>query len=107
MVIDHLDDEVQVVRPDVSLTTPRQATGSPAAVAVAEPLPVRLRVPLDILTRLVSMYIRQRPNEMLVAVLELLSPVNKRRGAGAHRVPRKAPRLFARPTTPDRDRSPA
>ena len=82
VVIDHLDDEVQVVRPDVSLTPPRQATGSPAAVAMAEPLPVLLRVPLDIPTRLVSMYIRQRPNETLVAVLELVSPVNKRRGEG-------------------------
>ena len=51
-------------------------------MAVAEPLPVRLRVPLDIPTRLVSMYIRQRENETLVAVIELLSPVNKRRGTG-------------------------
>ena len=41
--------------------------------AVAEPRPIRLRVPLDIPTRLVSVYIRQRENGTLVAVIELLS----------------------------------
>jgi hypothetical protein len=81
VVIDRLDDESQIVRPDVSLTTPQEPTGARSA-AVAEPLPVRLRVPLDVPTRLVTVYIRQRPNETLVAVIELLSPVNKRRGAG-------------------------
>jgi hypothetical protein len=82
VVIDHVDDEAQVVRPDVSLTSLQEATGPPSAVAVAEPRPVRLRVPLDIPIRLVSVYIRQRENETLVAVIELLSPVNKRRGTG-------------------------
>jgi Protein of unknown function (DUF4058) len=82
VVIDHLDDDVQIVRPDVSLTTPQEETGSPSVVAVAEPRPIRLRVPLDIPTRLVSVYIRQRQTETLVAVIELLSPVNKRRGEG-------------------------
>jgi Protein of unknown function (DUF4058) len=83
VVIDRVDDDIlQVVRPDVSLTTPQGPAGPLSAVAVAEPLPVRLRVPLDIPTRLVSMYIRQRENETLVAVIELLSPVNKRRGTG-------------------------
>lgn len=40
------------------------------------------RVPIDTPTRLVSIHIRQRENEMLVAVIELLSLVNKRRGQG-------------------------
>jgi hypothetical protein len=39
-------------------------------------------VPLDVPTRLVSVYIRQRQTARLVAVIELLSPVNKRRGKG-------------------------
>ncbi len=39
MVIDHLDDETQIVRPDVSLTTPQEPTGARSATAVAEPLP--------------------------------------------------------------------
>ena len=81
VVIDRLDDEdPQVFVPDVSLTTASIHTASPTATAVAEPVPIRTRVPMDIPTRLVSVYIRQRQNETLVAVLELLSPVNKRRG---------------------------
>lgn len=81
VVIDRLDDEdPQVFIPDVSLTTASVQEASPTATAVAEPLPIRARVPMDIPTRLVSVYIRQRQNETLVAVIELLSPVNKRRG---------------------------
>ena len=82
VVIDRLDEELQVFLPDVSLTTASIEAASPAAAAVAEPGPVRTRVPMDIPTRLVSVYIRQRQNETLVAVIELLSPVNKRRGQG-------------------------
>lgn len=82
VVIDRIDDEPQVVLPDVSITTPEVPTDVPAAVAVAAPAPVRVRVPLDVPTRLVSIHIRQREPERLVAVIELLSPVNKRRGKG-------------------------
>jgi hypothetical protein len=80
LVIDHLDDEPQVVLADVSVTTSDVAAGS--ASAVAAPAPVRVRVPLDVPTRLVSIHIRQRESARLVAVIELLSPVNKRRGKG-------------------------
>ena len=107
VVIDRMDDESQIVRPDVSLTTPQEPTGVRSTAAVAEPLPVRLRVPLDVPTRLVTVYIRQRPNETLVAVIELLSPVNKRRGTGRTAYLDKR-RAFLRATRPpDRDRSPA
>jgi hypothetical protein len=82
VVIERLDDEPQVVLPDVSVTTPDVPAIAPAAVAVAAPAPVRVRVPLDVPTRLVSIHIRQRETARLVAVLELLSPVNKRRGKG-------------------------
>jgi hypothetical protein len=82
VVIDRIDDEPQVVLPDVSVTMPDMPAGAPSAVAVAAPAPVRIRVPLDIPTRLVSVYIRQREDARLVAVIELLSPVNKRRGRG-------------------------
>jgi hypothetical protein len=82
VVIDRIDDDAQVVLPDVSVTTPDLPAGAPSTVAVAEPAPVRVRVPMDVPTRLVSVYIRQRENERLVAVIELLSPVNKRRGKG-------------------------
>ena len=82
VVIDRMDDDPQVVLPDVSVTTPDVPTGASSAVAVAAPAPVRVRVPLDVPTRLVSVHIRQRETERLVAVIELLSPVNKRRGKG-------------------------
>jgi hypothetical protein len=82
LVIDRLDDDPQVVLPDVGVTSPDVSAGAPSAVAVAAPAPVRVRVPLDNPTRLVSVYIRQRETARLVAVIELLSPVNKRRGKG-------------------------
>jgi Protein of unknown function (DUF4058) len=82
VVIDHLDDDPQVVLPDISVTSPDVAFGAPTAAAVAAPAPVQVRVPMDGPTRLVSVYIRQRETARLVAVIELLSPVNKRRGKG-------------------------
>jgi hypothetical protein len=82
IVIDHADDDPQVVLPDVSVTRSDVAVGVPSAVAVTPPAPVEVRVPMDIPTRLVSVYIRQRETARLVAVIELLSPVNKRRGKG-------------------------
>jgi hypothetical protein len=82
VVIDRLDDDPQGVLPDVSITSPEVSVEAPAAVAVAAPAPVQVRVPMDVPTRLVSVYIRQRETARLVAVIELLSPVNKRRGKG-------------------------
>ena len=82
VVIDRLDDDPQAVLPDVSITSPEVSVEAPSAVAVAAPAPVQVRVPMDIPTRLVSVYIRQRETAHLVAVIELLSPVNKRRGKG-------------------------
>ena len=82
VVIDRVDDNLQVVLPDVSISQPEVSAGASSAVAVAAPAPVQIRVPLDVPTRLVSIYIRQRESARLVAVIELLSPVNKRRGKG-------------------------
>ena len=82
VVIDRLDDDPQTVLPDVSITSPEVSVEAPSAVAVAAPAPVQVRVPMDVPTRLVSVYIRQRETARLVAVIELLSPVNKRRGEG-------------------------
>jgi hypothetical protein len=97
VVIDRLDDELQVMLPDVSVTTPDMPTGGPSSVAVAAPAPVRIRVPLDAPTRLVSIHIRQRETERLVAVIELLSPVNKRRGKGREEYLEKRRTLLASP----------
>jgi hypothetical protein len=82
VVIGRFDDDLQVVLPDVSVTNPDVSAEGSSAVAVAAPAPVQVRVPLDVPTRLVSVYIRQRETARLVAVIELLSPVNKRRGKG-------------------------
>jgi len=97
VVIDHLDDDPQVVLPDVSLTSPEVFVEAPSAVAVAAPAPVEVRVPLDIPTRLVSVYIRQRETARLVAVIELLSPVNKRRGKGREEYLEKRRALLTSP----------
>src|SRR5262245_25082342 len=82
VVIDHLDDDPQDVLPDVSIASPEVSVEAPSAVAVTVPAPVQVRVPMDVPSRLVSVYIRQRETSRLVAVIELLSPVNKRRGKG-------------------------
>ena len=82
IVIDYLDDDPQTVVPDLSVTSPDVSVGVPSAAAVAALAPVQIRVPMEGPTRLVSVYIRQRESARLVAVIELLSPVNKRRGKG-------------------------
>lgn len=83
IVIDtFVEEEADLFLPDVTVTKVRetQAGSGAADVAVAEP--VRVQAPISVPTRLVSMYIRQRETERLVAVIELLSPINKRRGDG-------------------------
>jgi hypothetical protein len=97
VVIDHVDDDPQVVLPDVGVTSPDVSTGAHTAVAVAAPAPVQVRVPMDIPTRLVSIYIRQRETARLVAVIELLSPVNKRRGRGREEYLEKRRTFLASP----------
>jgi Protein of unknown function (DUF4058) len=101
VVIDCLDDDPQIVLPDVSVTGPDVPAGAPSPPAVAPPDPVRVRMPLDITTRLVSFYIRQREITRPVAVIELLLPVNKRRGKGREeylmnkKAPTRCPRRSA------------
>src|SRR5919109_452566 len=81
-VIDHVDEDPQVPLPDVSVTSPDVSIGAPSPAALTAPAPVRVRAPMEGPTRLVSVYIRQRETARLVAVVGLLSPVNKRRGKG-------------------------
>jgi Protein of unknown function (DUF4058) len=81
VVIDQVDDDPQIVLPDVSITRTDVSDGAPSATVVA-PAPLEVRVPMEVPTRLVSVYIRLRETARLVAVIELLSPVYKRRGKG-------------------------
>jgi Protein of unknown function (DUF4058) len=84
IVIDYLDDDLEpesrVAVPDLSMThTSSYNTG----VMVTEaPLhaPLRLQVPLPVERRLTSVRIIRRDLDKLVAVIELLSPINKRPG---------------------------
>lgn len=65
--------------PDVTVSEVKET----ATVYAATPVkPVRVRVPTLFSTRVVSAYIRLRENEKLVAVIEILSPFNKRPGKG-------------------------
>jgi len=81
VVIDRVDDAPQVVLPDITMTR-TEVPGGPLSAAAVAPAPIEVRVPMEVPTRLVSVYIRLRETARLVAVIELLSPVNKRRGAG-------------------------
>lgn len=84
IVIDRFPDEpfaVERVIPDVAITQPRLIRES-SAESIAVMAPLRLRVPVPVQTRLVTLYIRQQETKRLVAVIELLSPVNKRPGEG-------------------------
>jgi hypothetical protein len=84
IVIDRFPDEPESVKrviPDVAITQPRMIRESSAESTVVV-APLRLRVPIAIQTRLVSLYIRLQENKRLVAVIELPSAVNKRPGEG-------------------------
>lgn len=82
IVIDRGDDEPLLILPDVSVTTAYGPAEAATATAAVAPAPLRLQVPLEVPTRLISMTIRHRERARLVAVIELLSPINKRRGEG-------------------------
>src|SRR5205807_4046814 len=83
-------EEIEVGRtrgalPDVAITQPlppRAESGS--AVATIAPAPVASRVPLEIPVRLYRVEIRTVAVEELVTAIEILSPVNKRRGHPAY-----------------------
>jgi hypothetical protein len=67
------------VIPDTTITRPKPVRSTVAATAIA-PAPLRLRIPMAVPTRVVSVHIRHRETERLVAVIELLLSVNKKAG---------------------------
>ncbi len=87
-VVDDDDWEASVVLPDVTVTRPETPSGaqwaaeSSAVDTAIAAAPLRLVVPMDTPTRLVTLHIRRREPDRLVTVIELLSPVNKRPGDG-------------------------
>lgn len=66
--------------PDIAVAQVRESP----AVDVPPPaaMPLRLRIPLAVPTRLTRLHVRLREDDRLVLVIELLSPVNKRPGQG-------------------------
>ncbi len=82
VVVERLpDDDLdgRVVLPDVAVLHPERVpvptVASPPGVT---PPPLRLKTPVELPTRLVTLYIREAATMKLVTVIELLSPVNKR-----------------------------
>ncbi len=65
--------------PDVALLE-RDAPGATMATAVIAPAPLIGRVPMEVPTRYQRIEIRTAGDEILVTVIEILSPVNKRPG---------------------------
>lgn len=53
---------------------------APGAVATITPAPGESRVPLEVPLRLLSVEVRETATQLLVTAIEVLSPVNKRRG---------------------------
>jgi len=87
IVIDSFGDtapETESAIPDITVTYSGMLRESSATLATVASPPLRRRVPMSVPTRLVTIYIRQRENEKLVTVIELLPPVNKRPGEGRH-----------------------
>jgi Protein of unknown function (DUF4058) len=73
------------VRLDVGVWQPQPPiVAAPGGVAVITPAPAESRVPLEVPLRLHSVEIRETGTHLLVTAIEILSPVNKRRGHEAH-----------------------
>ena len=77
--------EKRGTQPDVAAWSPgRQPVGSTGGAATLTPAPVEAMLPLEIPLVLNHVEIRQVETEQLVTVIEILSPVNKRRGHEAY-----------------------
>lgn len=85
IVVERLPDDEpdgRVIFPDVAVTQPERTpvpAGAPASDVT--PPPLRLKTPIELPTRLVTLRIYEAEDMKLVTVIELLSPVNKR-GSG-------------------------
>ena len=77
--------QTRVVRPDVGVWKPdrEQSSGARAAQALA-PSPVESAVPMELPVHLYSVLVHETGTMQLVTSIEILSPVNKRRGHEAH-----------------------
>lgn len=73
------------IRPDVGIWQPNPPVGDVAIGALTiTPAPVTSVVPMEVPLELHSVEIRMVDTQLLVTTIEILSPVNKRRGHEAH-----------------------
>jgi Protein of unknown function (DUF4058) len=85
------------VRPDVGVWQQQASSGGPMrGAATMTPAPVESRVPLEVPLRLHRVEIRTVGVQQLVAVIEILSPVNKRPAHQAYRDYRRKRRALLR-----------
>lgn len=76
------EDTLHTAVPDVSIVEPQVDRAYTGTAVDISPAPLQLTLPATIETRLVTIHIRHRELERVVTVIELLSPINKRRGQG-------------------------
>lgn len=69
-----------VLEPDVAIRKPASTVTELTATGSVVVAPLQLRIPMPVERRLSRVKIVHRKRELLVAVIELLSPVNKRPG---------------------------
>jgi hypothetical protein len=78
--------ETRAARPDVGVwRTPSQEPVGPGSSRALAPSPVESAIPMDLPLRLYSVEVRETGSLQLVTSIEILSPVNKRRGHEAQR----------------------
>jgi hypothetical protein len=72
---------MRIIQPDVSVwQSPSPQGGPPAAVATIAPAPVQSAIFMEVPVQLFRVEIRTTAQDQLVAVIEILSPSNKRSG---------------------------
>lgn len=85
---DHIEisEPTTAIRPDVGVwqTQPSAADSAALAPVAVTPAPVESRVLLEVTEEIFSIEIRSVADMVLVTAIEILSPVNKRRGHDAY-----------------------
>jgi hypothetical protein len=82
IVIERIVEERRGLGAVPDVTVARAVSETATAVAPLAPMPVRARIRVDMPVELVTVYIRKREGQRIVAAVEVLSPVNKRPGKG-------------------------
>lgn len=84
IIIERIEDDSALsmeAEPDIAIIKPNPFRLSTLTMNIVEDdVPLLLREPTSIRTRVVTIEIRRRSDEQLVTAIELLSPVNKRPG---------------------------